>query len=273
MVLPRKLSVIASATRVASELQSPLGSIVGYSLRLDTKISSQTRIKFITYRSFLREVQLDPRLSCYSVVMFDDAHEMSLEFELSLFLLKRIVCERNLKDYPDDVKLKAIVTSATLQVDALKEYFQGSRNLKSLILKKGLLSSKKNTLANSTNNLKIRILQIKGRNYPVQITYLKQRTSDLQKTCMSITISLLSKIKKESSGNDYSKNDILIFFSGKDEIDLFIQSLFNELKQCKPFIYNNQRSLYISNLPSASSILRSSIKRAIQSAREQKPQQ
>ena len=66
VVLPRKLSVIASATRVASELQSPIGSVVGYSLRMDSKISSQTRIKFITYKSFLREVQLDPRSVSYT---------------------------------------------------------------------------------------------------------------------------------------------------------------------------------------------------------------
>jgi HrpA-like RNA helicase len=234
VVLPRKLSVIASATRVASELQSPLGSIVGYSLRMDSKISSQTRIKFITYRSFLREVQLDPRLSCYSVVMFDDAHEMSLEFELSLFLLKRIVSERNLKDYPDHVRLKVIITSATLQVDALKEYFQESRNLKSNIMKKSLsFFKKKNLKKKKESKLKIRILQIKGRNYPVKITYLKQKAKNIHQACIDITISLLSRIKNSISGENFSKNDILIFFSGKEEIDKFIQSLFNELKRCK----------------------------------------
>ena len=70
--------------------------------------------------------------------MFDDAHEMSLEFELALFLLKRIVSERNLNDYPESVHLKVIVTSATLQVNALKEYFMGNRNLKGSLMPKFL---------------------------------------------------------------------------------------------------------------------------------------
>ena len=69
------------------------------------------------------------------------------------------------------------------------------------------------------------ILQIKGRNYPVQIHYLKKRTSDLKQTCLNITLSLLSKIKNKNQGNNYSKNDILIFFSGKEEIEDFVQTL------------------------------------------------
>jgi HrpA-like RNA helicase len=74
--------------------------------------------------------------------MFDDAHEMSLEFELALFLLKRILSERNLGDYQAQHKLKAILTSATLQVKALYDYFTGRRNLKQDMLPAFL---KKNT--------------------------------------------------------------------------------------------------------------------------------
>lgn len=232
VVLPRKLSVIASATRVATELQSPLGSIVGYSLRMDSRISSQTRIKFITYRSFLREVQLDPRLACYSVVMFDDAHEMSLEFELALFLLKRIVSERSREDYPDHVRLKVIVTSATLQVEALREYFEGSRNLLSRMRPLGAPPSARSE--SDRPKLKVKILQIKGRNYPVRILYAKQRVQDIQQACVDLTLQLLARVKQSVSGKDFSKNDILLFFSGKEEIDNFIQKLLNELKQRKP---------------------------------------
>lgn len=234
MVLPRKLSVVASATRVASELQSPLGSIVGYSLRMDSKISSQTRIKFITYRSFLREVQLDPRLSCYSVVMFDDAHEMSLEFELALFLLKRIVSERNLAEYPDSVRLKVVISSATLQVKALKEYFEGSRNLLAGMVPE--FSQKHPEKSESSPpkpglGLKVKVLQIKGRNFPVALHYARQRVADLQNASVSLTLALLSRIEKEVSSGDFSKNDILLFFSGKEEIDGFNSALFGELRQ------------------------------------------
>ena len=134
VVLPRKISVITAAVRVSEELNTKIGDLVGYSLKFDSKLSNETQIKFITYSSFLKEVQIDPCLSCYSVIMFDDAHESSLDFELSLFLAKRILNERNLSDYPASLHLKLILSSSTLDVERLSRYFRDELNLKSEVI-------------------------------------------------------------------------------------------------------------------------------------------
>lgn len=83
------------------------------------------------------------------------------------------------------------------------------------------------------SKLRVKVLQIQGRNFPVRIHYLKERSSDVKGSCVSITLSLLQQIQESSQKTKTDKNDILIFFTGKEEIEAFIQTFLNELKQCK----------------------------------------
>jgi HrpA-like RNA helicase len=89
-----------------------------------------------------------------------------------------------------------------------------------------------NLKENKLLNLKVRILQIKGRNYPVKVHYLAELTKDVLRTSVDLTLSLLDRIQSKFSGSEISNNDILIFLSGKDEIQAFMQTLLNELKGC-----------------------------------------
>lgn len=82
---------------------------VGYSIRFEDCTSPQTDIKYMTDGMLLRECLLDDKLSNYSVVILDEAHERTIHTDVLFGLLKEVVRLR--KDF------KLIVTSATLDAD------------------------------------------------------------------------------------------------------------------------------------------------------------
>ena len=91
MTQPRRVAVTSTARRVAEELNVPLGDEVGYQVRYDKNVGDSPRIKFMTDGILLREVQLDFLLRKYSVVIIDEAHERSVNTDILLGLLSRIV--------------------------------------------------------------------------------------------------------------------------------------------------------------------------------------
>lgn len=113
---PRRVAAIAIATRVAEEMGVVLGREVGYAMRFDCKVSSDTVIKYITDGTLLRETMSDPLLTAYSVVIVDEAHERSLYSDILLGLLKKI--QRKRKD------LRVVVMSATVDALVFKKFFE-----------------------------------------------------------------------------------------------------------------------------------------------------
>lgn len=87
---PRRVAAVSLASRVADEVGTPLGQIVGYSIRFDEQLSKQTRLKFLTDGMLLREMLTDPLLQKYCVIMVDEVHERSLNTDILLSLLKKI---------------------------------------------------------------------------------------------------------------------------------------------------------------------------------------
>ncbi|MFP3787136.1 hypothetical protein, partial [Burkholderia sp. SIMBA_024] len=75
---PRRIAARAVAGRVAEELQSPLGSVVGYQVRFNDRVGEDTRIKFMTDGILLAEIASDRWLSGYDTIIVDEAHERSL---------------------------------------------------------------------------------------------------------------------------------------------------------------------------------------------------
>eukprot|EP01032_Pedospumella_encystans_P025913 gene25913-29272_t len=113
---PRRVAATSVATRVAVEFGCALGEEVGYGVRFDFKCSSKTVIKYYTDGVLLRETMSDPLLSKYSVIIVDEAHVRSLSSDILLGLLKKI--SRKRKD------LRIIVTSATLDAEPLRQFFE-----------------------------------------------------------------------------------------------------------------------------------------------------
>jgi ATP-dependent helicase HrpB len=112
---PRRLAARMLARRVAEEVGAPLGEIVGYQIRLDSRISKQTRIRFVTEGILLRQMSFDATLRGISAIVFDEFHERHLYGDISL--ARAIQIQQSVR--PD---LKLIVMSATLDTALLKDY-------------------------------------------------------------------------------------------------------------------------------------------------------
>lgn len=106
---PRRLAARAAAGRMASLLGEAVGETVGYRMRLDNRVSAQTRIEVVTEGVFARMILEDPELAGVSAVLFDEFHERSLDADFGLALALDV--QEGLR--PD---LRLLVMSATLDV-------------------------------------------------------------------------------------------------------------------------------------------------------------
>jgi len=133
---PRRLAARMLAKRVAEEVGTRLGEIVGYQIRLDSKVSKATRIRFVTEGILLRQMSFDPTLRGISAIVFDEFHERHLYGDISLARALQI----QQSSRPD---LKLVVMSATLDAALLKNYLAPCE-----------------------------VLTSQGRTFPVQVEYL-----------------------------------------------------------------------------------------------------
>ena len=115
---PRRLAAVTVATRVAAELKSPLGALVGYQHRFARAVSAATRVTFMTDGVLLAETRADPLLRAYDAIIIDEAHERTLNVDFLLGILKRILARRR--------DLKVIVSSATLDTEKFAAFFDGA---------------------------------------------------------------------------------------------------------------------------------------------------
>ena len=74
---PRRLAARMLAQRVAQEEGSALGEIVGYQIRLESRVSARTKIRYVTEGILLRKMSFDPTLKGVSVLVFDEFHAVS----------------------------------------------------------------------------------------------------------------------------------------------------------------------------------------------------
>jgi ATP-dependent helicase HrpA len=112
---PRRIAARATAARIAHELASELGTLVGYKIRFTDRTSPSSYVKLMTDGILLAETQNDPELRQYDTLIIDEAHERSLNVDFLLGYLRQLLPRR-----PD---LKLIVTSATLDAERFARHF------------------------------------------------------------------------------------------------------------------------------------------------------
>lgn len=115
---PRRLAATALAARVAEELGTPVGELVGWQHRYGKQLSPRTAIKFMTDGVLLAETRFDPLLEAYDAIIVDEVHERTLNVDFLLGILKRILARRN--------DLKVILASATLDCERFSAFFDGA---------------------------------------------------------------------------------------------------------------------------------------------------
>jgi len=131
---PRRIAARTVAKRVAEELKTPLGGLVGYQVRFNDNVGERTAIKFMTDGILLAEIQSDRWLSSYDTLIVDEAHERSLNIDFLLGYLKQLLVKRR--------DLKVIVTSATIDTERFSQHFGNAP-----------------------------VVSVEGRGYPVEVRY------------------------------------------------------------------------------------------------------
>ncbi|MEY4088674.1 MAG: hypothetical protein RJB55_945 [Verrucomicrobiota bacterium] len=119
---PRRLAARMLARRVAEEAGTRLGEGVGYQIRLESRVSERTRIRFVTEGILLRQMSFDPRLPGVAAVIFDEFHERHLHGDISL--ARALQIQKTTR--PD---LRIVVMSATLETARLESYLAPAATL------------------------------------------------------------------------------------------------------------------------------------------------
>ena len=116
---PRRIAASSVAKRIAEELRTPLGEVVGYKVRFQDRLQASAQVKLMTDGILLAETQRDPLLRAYDTLIIDEAHERSLNIDFLLGYLRQLLPRR-----PD---LKLVITSATIDADRFARHFASER--------------------------------------------------------------------------------------------------------------------------------------------------
>ena len=176
---PRRIAATSVAKRIAEELKTPLGEVVGYKVRFQDKLSRDASVKLMTDGILLAETQTDPLLLAYDTLIIDEAHERSLNIDFLLGYLRQILPRR-----PD---LKIIITSATIDADRFAQHFASAKG-------------------------PAPVLMVSGRTFPVEMRYRPWEESREYDIGNAISDAV------DELWTGAPRGDILVFLPGEREI-------------------------------------------------------
>ncbi|MCF8161146.1 MAG: ATP-dependent RNA helicase HrpA [Polaromonas sp.] len=177
---PRRIAASSVAKRIAEELHTTLGDVVGFKVRFQDRLSRDSSVKLMTDGILLAETQTDPLLKAYDTIIIDEAHERSLNIDFLLGYLRQILPRR-----PD---LKVVVTSATIDAERFAEHFASRQGPAPIIM-------------------------VSGRMFPVEQRYRpfeEARDYDLNNA--------IADAVDELWRDAHNSGDILVFLPGEREI-------------------------------------------------------
>ncbi|MDN5893267.1 MAG: ATP-dependent RNA helicase HrpA [Nocardioides sp.] len=198
---PRRIAARSVAERIASELETDLGDVVGYQVRFTDRTSATSRVKLMTDGILLAELQRDRMLRKYDTLIIDEAHERSLNIDFILGYLKQLLPKR-----PD---LKLIITSATIDPERFAAHFSEAATAEGPGDARGAESP-----------VRAPIIEVSGRTYPVEVRYrpLIETSEDDEEgevVTRDQTEAIVDAVR-ELSGE--GPGDILVFLPGEREI-------------------------------------------------------
>ena len=176
---PRRIAASSVAKRIAEELNTPPGEVVGYKVRFQDTLQKGASVKLMTDGILLAETQTDPLLKAYDTLIIDEAHERSLNIDFLLGYLRQILPKR-----PD---LKVVVTSATIDADRFAKHFESKDGPAPVIM-------------------------VSGRTYPVEMRY-RPFEGEKDKDLNDAIADGVDELWQGGKGGD-----ILIFLPGEREI-------------------------------------------------------
>jgi ATP-dependent helicase HrpA len=182
---PRRIAARAVASRIAEELKTPLGQLVGYKLRFQDHSRPEGLVKLMTDGILLAETQGDRFLDSYDTIIIDEAHERSLNIDFLLGYLRWLLPKR-----PD---LKVVITSATIDPERFSKHFGDAP-----------------------------IINVSGRSFPVDVRYravVSDEDDETTEAEQDAILSAVDELWREQAG------DILVFLSGEREIRETAESL------------------------------------------------
>jgi len=161
---PRRLAARSVATRIAEELNTPLGDKVGFKIRFSDQVSERSYVKLMTDGMLLAEMQQDRFLNQYDTIIIDEAHERSLNIDFLLGYLRQLLDKR-----PD---LKLIITSATIDPERFSKHFNNAP-----------------------------IIEVSGRTYPVEIRYHAPEDNDDDIDQSDAIVNAVDELMREAPGD------------------------------------------------------------------------
>ena len=123
MLEPRRMAARAIASFLSKQLNEVVGETVGYQIKNEKKLSSDTRLLIVTEGILLKKLQSDPELEGIGLVIFDEFHERSINADLTLMLA--LEAQQILRE-----DLKLLVMSATLDTETISKYLDNAPILK-----------------------------------------------------------------------------------------------------------------------------------------------
>ena len=115
MSVPKRVLAVELSARIAEEMATPLGHLVGYEIRGEKRSSKETRILFMTEGMLRAKIRSNPTLEGVSVVLFDEFHERSLMSDFNVALVERAQNEGS--------KVAFLLMSATADAGQLASHF------------------------------------------------------------------------------------------------------------------------------------------------------
>ncbi len=194
---PRRVAARSVAARIAQELKTELGGVVGYKVRFNDRVSAETCIKLMTDGILLAEIQSDPLLKKYDTIIIDEAHERSLNIDFLLGYFKQLL--------PRRADLKLIITSATLDAERFARHFADDESAHAPNMQVPIIQ--------------VPIIQVTGRSYPVEVRYqIPQNNTEGEQENVQLALpdAVCAALSDLSIGG--LRGDVLVFLPGEREI-------------------------------------------------------